>query len=215
MGQLIDIVGEKYGRMLVISKARSLDGNARWNCRCDCGTEKVVYGQDLRRGKVVSCGCHKAEMASKRATHRMSGHPAHNSWKSAKARCEVPTTEGYEQYGGRGIKVCDRWQSFENFWIDMGPTWRPNRSLDRHPNQDGNYEPGNCRWATASQQGRNRRTNHTIQTPSGPMMIVEAAEKYGLDPRTIAARIRYGWTDPNELVKPPMKKTEYLKQYRK
>src|SRR6185437_3585812 len=104
MGQLVDITGQKFGRMTVLSKARSVDGNARWECQCDCGSPvKTVWGNDLRRGKVVSCGCHKAEMASKRGTHHMSTHPAYNSWKAAKARCESPDTTGYEQYGGRGI----------------------------------------------------------------------------------------------------------------
>lgn len=215
MGKRIDITGEKYGRMLVLSAARTLDGNARWNCRCDCGAVKAVYGQDLRRGKVVSCGCHKAEMASKRATHHMSTHPAYNSWRSAINRCQRPHTEGYDLYGGRGVKVCDRWQDFENFWLDMSKGWRPGMSLDRYPNQAGDYEPGNVRWASSKQQARNRSDNHMIDTPAGRMLVIEAAERFGVKAVTIHARIRYGWTDPHELIKPPMKKTEFLKQYRK
>jgi len=152
-------------------------------------------------------------MASKRGTHHMSLHPAYNSWKAAKARCETPTWPDYHLYGGRGIKVCERWQSFENFWTDMGPTWRPRLSLDRHPNGDGDYEPGNVRWATKKQQADNRSTNRIIDTPKGPMNVTQAAAEFGISPKTIFARMRYGWTDANELVK-PVNKTVGLKQYR-
>lgn len=211
MGQLVDITGQKFGRMTVLSKARSVDGNARWECRCDCGTIKAVYGQDLRRGKVVSCGCHKAEMASKRGTHHMSTHPAYGSWKSMIARCERPNTTGYAQYGGRGIKVCERWHDFDSFWLDMSKGWRPGLSLDRHPNQDGKYEPSNVRWATKRQQADNRSTNRIIDTPAGRMNVGQAAEHFGIGRNTITARLRYGWTDPHDLVK-PVNKTAGLKQ---
>lgn len=215
MGKLIDIVGQRFGQLIVLQRARSVDGNARWECQCDCGSApKIIWGNDLRRGKVVSCGCHKAAMASQRGTHHMSTHPAYGSWRAAKARCEVPTTKGYEQYGGRGITMCERWHDFDNFWVDMGKTWRPRLSIDRIENDKG-YEPGNCRWATSKTQGRNRRNNRIIETPAGPMSVAAAAEKFGVKFNTIIARLRYGWTDPAELVKPPMEKTEFLRQYQK
>jgi hypothetical protein len=131
------------------------------------------------------------------------------------ARCERPLTKGYEQYGGRGITVCDRWHDFDAFWLDMGKTWRPGLSLDRFPDQDGNYEPSNVRWATKKQQADNRSTNRLIDTPKGRMNVTQAAAAFGLSEKTLFSRLRYGWTDPNELVKPVMNKTEYLKQYRK
>jgi hypothetical protein len=201
--------------MTIVRQARSVSGNSTWECQCDCGSPiKTVWAQDLRAGKVVSCGCHKAEMASARGTHHMSKHPSYASWKNMRARCENPNAEGYEQYGGRGITFCERWRDFDNFWIDMGKTWRPRLSLDRI-DVNGNYEPGNVRWATSKTQARNRRNNHIIDTPDGPMNIAEAAEKYGVKFHTIVARLRYGWTDPHDLVKPAMDKTAYLRQYRK
>lgn len=131
-----------------------------------------------------------------------------------RSRCEQPTAAGYALYGGRGIKVCDKWQTFEGFWEDMGPTWGEGLSIDRIDVNRGYYK-GNCRWSTPKEQAMNRRTNHRILTPAGVMTIKEASERYGLTYNTISARIRYGWTDPSELVKPVMDKTEYLKQYRK
>lgn len=215
MAKLIDITGKRYGRLVVLSQARTLDGNARWSCRCDCGAIKPVYGQDLRRGKVVSCGCHKSEMASKRGTHHMSTHPAYSSWKAMRARCENPLAAGFELYGGRGVKICDRWQDFDAFWLDMSKGWRPKLSLDRFPDKNGDYEPGNVRWASPKQQADNRRNNRMIETPDGLMNVGQAAARYGIGRNTITARLRYGWTDPAEIVKPVMDKTEYLKQYRK
>lgn len=129
------------------------------------------------------------------------------------SRCSNPDDVSYPLYGGRGITVCDRWSDFDNFWRDMSPKWRPRLSLDRI-DVNGNYEPRNCRWATAKQQGRNRRDNRIIDTPSGPLTVVEASEKYGVPYNTIIARLRYGWTDPGEVVKPVMDKTQYLKQYK-
>lgn len=214
MGKLTDLSDQKFGRLLVQTQAPSISGNSRWNVRCDCGTLKTVWGNDLKRGKVVSCGCHRDEINSARLKkHGMSQHPAYASWRSMLARCGDPTEPGYPLYGGRGITVCDRWSTFEAFWLDMAPGWRPRLSLDRI-DSNGNYEPSNVRWATAKEQGRNRRDNRRIMTPDGEMTVAEAAERYGLEYQTLSSRLRYGWTDPHELVKPPMEKTEYLKQYR-
>jgi hypothetical protein len=149
-------------------------------------------------------------------THGMSAHPAYLSWKAARSRCEVKTTAGYEQYGGRGIRFCDHWQEFENFWADMGPSWQSGLSLDRI-DVNGNYEPGNCRWATSEQQAINRRTTkYWVETPSGRRMtIAQASKAYGIKANTLMARVRYGWTDPEKIVSPPADKTDFLKQYRK
>lgn len=213
MGKLADLTGQTFGRMTALTRKASIDGNARWECRCACGTIKTVYAQDLKKGKVVSCGCHKAEMASKRGTHHMSMHPAYNSWKAMIARCERPGTASYADYGGRGISVCERWHDFDAFWLDMSKRWRPGLSLDRYPNQEGNYEPGNVRWATKKQQADNRSTNRIIDTPRGYMTVTQAAAAFGLKENTIFARLRYGWTDPEKLVSPVRDKTTYLRQY--
>lgn len=146
--------------------------------------------------------------------HGMSGHPAYTSWRSMRNRCQVRTTAGYEQYGGRGITVCDHWQEFENFWADMGPSWFFGATLDRKDN-DQSYGPDNCRWATQPEQANNRRNTNFIETPLGRMTIGQASRQFGIKRNTLLARIRYGWTDPHQMVKPPADKTAYLKQYRK
>jgi hypothetical protein len=153
--------GHRYGRLVVREKAPRLHGQ-RWVCACDCGTQVVVYGSKLRRGETRSCGCLNREaVASRSVSHGEARTGAQSAeyaaWCSMKKRCANPSHRFWRHYGGRGITVCDRWRdSFENFLADMGR--RPGRgfSLDRI-NNDGNYEPGNCRWATAKVQANNRQ----------------------------------------------------------
>lgn len=199
---LVDLVGKRFGRFLV----ESLDENSGkvkyWHCVCDCGTRKRVFGGDLKRGNTKSCGCLMRESKSELfKTHGMARHPAYKSWQSMKNRCENTEYDGYALYGGRGITVCERWHTFECFWEDMGQTWASGLSIDREE-VDGNYEPDNCRWATPKQQANNRRTNQIINTPAGPMNVTEASEQFGVDRRTIFARIRYGWPEERLLDSP-------------
>ncbi len=120
-----------------------------------------------------------------------------------KNRCTNENATNYAIYGGRGITVCRRWLDFEKFWLDMGPTWAKDMSLDRiDPN--GNYEPGNVRWATDAQQGLNRRNHVMIATPDGQLPLAEAARRSGVGYQTISARMRYGWK-PEELLLPVTK----------
>lgn len=162
MGKKIDLTGMQYGSLLVIKDAgRSPhQGEVLWECVCVCGATTSVRGQMLRSGGVKSCGCLRREVAAENSsTH---GHtrnyrpsPTYRSWTSMLYRCEDPNYRQHEYYADRGIKVCDRWHRFENFLEDMGE--RPaGTSLDRVDN-DGNYEPGNCRWATPKEQSMNRR----------------------------------------------------------
>jgi hypothetical protein len=199
--KLTDRLGQRYGRLLVTERAPNkseTDTNARWKCLCDCGRETTQYGQDLNKGKVISCGCWNEE---KRFKHGLANTPVHRVWIGMRSRCNNPKAREYVNYGGRGIKVCERWDSFENFVADMGV--RPEGySIDRI-NNDGNYEPSNCRWATTTQQLNNRRVNRVLELNGERKTIGEWSEKLGIGWYTIRSRVdRYGWTIEKALTTP-------------
>ena len=160
--------GKRYGRLTVLGIAPKeiwRNKNSHWICECVCGQQRIISGADLKSGNVNSCGCLKREkIRSRLVTHGNSSHPLYGIWNGAIARCTNPRMPNYGNYGGRGIRFCDRWlKSFDDFVRDMGPRPSDEYSLDRIDN-DGDYCPENCRWADSRTQMLNRKRKPIKQT---------------------------------------------------
>lgn len=195
----VDLTGMLFGRFRVLSEAdRSKSGHVMWACVCQCGTVKTVSGAALRSGNTQSCGCQKNESASQRLTkHGMSKSPLYAVWSTMKDRCLNEKSSDYGLYGGRGITVCERWMSFENFAADMGD--RPHgTSIDRIDNSKG-YEPRNCRWATTKDQARNKRNSRFLTLHGETLTVAEWAERVGINPDCIHQRLSRGMSDEDAL----------------
>ena len=197
------MIGQQFGRLTVIEAAAPhVEPRGRhhrmWLCRCACGTEKEIYHQSLVRGLTRSCGCLRRETTVARTQthgHSKKGNwsATYRSWSGMITRCTSEGHDKFSYYGGRGITVCDRWSSsFENFLADMGEC-PPAHSIDR-VDVNGNYEPGNCRWATRTEQLRNKRNNVLVEYAGRKMTLVEASELSGINYSKLQARIARGWS---------------------
>ena len=166
MGKLIDLTGEKIGRLTVLYKEIANDGERpRWACLCECGNKKTIASSSLIRGLTKSCGClRRQELSRMRKIHGMSTTRQYNIWRAMIGRCNNPKHPAFKNYGGRGIVVCPQWrESFIVFWEDMKGGYEDDLTIDRI-NNDGSYEPGNCTWSTYMEQSHNRRAKVNSKT---------------------------------------------------
>ena len=192
------LVGKRFERLIVVSLASPvyrINGKTRrrWICRCDCGNETIVAASDLTSGNTRSCGClHKEMLHMRFLTHGESKTSTYFTWCLMKERCLNPNNKKYKDYGARGIMVCAEWrESYENFVRDMGH--RPvGCSIERIDN-NGNYEPDNCRWATPTEQSSNRRSNIWIEWNGEKMILGKAIKLSGLPRKAVEHRLRRGW----------------------
>jgi hypothetical protein len=199
----LEITGETFRRLVAIAPiARDNNGKICWLCICKCGSEVVARSSDLRCGKVLSCGCLSKENARKRFTvHNLRQHPIYPVWMCMKDRCRNKNNKAFHNYGGRGITVCNRWKnSFPNFLSDMGEC-PPNMSLDRIDN-DGNYTPKNCRWATREQQNNNTRQCRFITHNRTTLTFAQWSRVLGGSGSLVGSRLKIGWSEKRAVTEP-------------
>lgn len=190
----INIAGQKFGRLTVIKYAYTIKKIAFWLCKCECGNEKIVRGNDLRRGKIKSCGCFRKDNLT---THKLTHSKLYRIWANLKKRCNDTS---YKYYGGRGITVCPEWQNdFMNFY-----DWAINNGYDENAKRgectidridvNGNYEPLNCRWVDYKTQMNNTRFNHLLEFEGQIHTTSEWAKIKGINRGTIYSRLKLGWS---------------------
>ena len=212
-----DMTGWVFGRLTVIGPTRRVVAHkhtrVHWLCRCACGAETEVPGVRLRRGGQVSCGCYRREIVH--TVNRTHGQTAtgraskdYRSWQDMRARCNRKTSANYHNYGGRGITIDPRWDTFEQFIADMGPKPTPDHTIDRIDVNKG-YGPENCRWLLKSEQAKNLRKNIHVTYNGRTMIASDWAREVGLNPNTLVGRLHEGWsleralTTPAHTKKPP------------
>lgn len=203
-GKFKDLTGMTFGMLEVLRRVENKGRKTCYECRCKCGNIKIIRGEVLTRGDTKSCGCLRRE---KSTTHGLCYSKIHRTWLNIKARCYNPNATGYENYGARGIVMFEPWiHSFELFYeyVSKLPHFgEDGYSLDRE-NDNGNYEPGNLRWATQPQQARNTRRNVWVEYNGQKMCLKDAAEASGIDRRTLGRRFKSGKVG-EELFKPTLK----------
>lgn len=200
MGKFKDLTGQQFGRLVVIHLeddyvSPSGYRKKRWMCHCDCGKDVIVWAGNLISGHTQSCGCqHLEKIASGNTKHGIRYSRIYSIWCGIIARCENPKSEYYDKYGGRGIKICEDWRNnplaFYEWSVANG--YSDDLSIDRKDN-DGNYEPSNCRWSNRIEQANNTSRNHYITYGNKTLTISQWAREIGLNSKTIADRLALGW----------------------
>jgi hypothetical protein len=216
--RVVDLSAQTFGWWTVVAFSHRRGAKYYWMAKCECGQERAVDATSLKAGTSTSCGCNPG----KRGGVVKHGHapstgesPEYVVWAGIKARCTVPTSTSYPNYGGRGISLCDRWSAFENFLEDMGPRPSQSHSIERNDN-DGNYEPGNCRWATRIEQANNQRSNRVLEISGRSQTVAQWSRESGVAPQLIYHRLKSGWEveravmtrpNPNKTGRPACAKT--------
>jgi len=216
MGTFIDLTGQRFGRLVVVGRADppvGKWGSAIWHCRCDCGRETDVSGHSLRQGHTGSCGClQKERVVAAHITHGKSGSRLYATWRAMLQRCEKQYDKSYDDYGGRGITVCEEWHDFANFmqWAER-TGYHEGLSIDRIDVNEG-YNPVNCRWATMHEQSRNKRNNVNIVYHGVTRCLSDWAATLGINVGVLWMRIfGYGWDVERAFTTPVRKQYSHHK----
>ena len=199
-------IGDRFGRLVVLGFHHKSKWKVHVLCRCDCGTEKIFSTSDLKSGRVHSCGCLSREIQAERTKNKIKHTHLHYIYLSMKKRCFSPKTASYKDYGGRGISMCKEWadrrtgyRTFEKWALENG--YSRGLSIDRI-NNDGNYCPENCRWATNKEQANNKRDNHIITVKGARYTLSQAQDAFGISAGRIRQRIHAGWSEEDAALTP-------------
>lgn len=206
MGKFVDLTGQKFGRWTVIEKAQtSSTGHIKWHCKCECGAEREVASYSLLEHKSISCGCFRIEQTKKTNTkHGDSYSRLHKIWSGIKKRCYNKQSPCYKNYGGRGIIMCDEWRNNYNSFMEwsLNNGYSNELTIDRIDN-NGDYEPLNCRWVAMKEQANNKRSNKNITAFGKTLTAAQWSEKVGIKRNTIVYRINHGWDVESALTVSP------------
>ena len=218
MGKLIDLTGQRFGRLVVLARAENKGSKVQWLCKCDCGGSIIVRGCQLKNGGTRSCGClhrENTEMLNRRKLSQTDGRSKtriYRVWIGMRNRCNNPNNYDYKNYGGRGIKVCKEWEmSFDSFriWANSHG-YQENLTIDRI-DVNGNYCPENCRWVSLAVQHRNQRVSRMLSCYGERKTVADWSKITGISHSTLLARIRSGWADKEILTTPVQKRQKHNK----
>jgi len=215
MPPFVDLTGQTFNRLTVIERVEN-SKPIRWKCICDCGNTTIVETGPIKSGHTKSCGCLHIEICRelgfRSSTHCMTNTPEYKSWECIKQRCNNPNDHSFNNYGGRGIVLCDKWQNdFVAFYKHVGPRPSIFHSIERI-NNNSNYEPGNVKWASAQEQANNTRRNHVIIIHGWSLNVTQWAKFVGLGNTTLLQRINaYGWPIAKAIFTPVQYHKSYIK----
>lgn len=201
---LIRMEGRRFGALTVLRREGRYRGYASWRCFCDCGIEVVVPGERLRTSRRKACNV-AGHFWRPHRTHGESRSAEYTSWHDMRNRCSDGKKHNFMHYGGRGIAICERWKKFENFLTDMGRKPSPKHTLERRDN-NRNYEPSNCRWATRAEQSRNYRHSVYVTYKGVRGLLLELCEYFGLSYSVVSSRLRLGWSLEKAMATPTRSK---------